>query len=296
MANKIINITLWVVLLGGLGLALIVGGCQSSGWKEGDYTGQGVQARYEKPAVPGVVIATHEDGTQTVTPLPADPPPQSAPARRTAPAADVPPPPRAANPVMTTTIIPAQGGLIQSYTITPEMKKGDQIAGSRCCTWAGEAPGTVVEKVATQKERITRNPLPAVSLDASGIHAGIGGGSVDDQAGRSWWQNVCTWFSDMFKGWIWWLVIAGVVVAAFFLLPIALPFLKPLFTSIAGGVHAAWTWLTGEFGKLLAAIKAYHAKTTPPASVAPAASTTVAPAAPVATAPTAPAVTAPRPY
>jgi hypothetical protein len=268
---RIINAALWGVLAAGVGLAMICGGCQSSAWQEGNYTGQGLQANYQQPGVPGVVIATHDDGSQTITPLPADPPRVAQPP----PAVNYWTQPRAAvpqyqSPVVTTTVIPAQPGVVESYTVTPETKTGDKVAGSRVMTWAGEAPGTVVEKVVTQKQKDVHNPLPAVNLDKTGIHVASGGGSTEEQAGQSFWQRTWVWLSDMFKGWTMWLLVIGIGVAAFFILPIFLPVLKPLFSSIASAFSAAWTWITAEFGKLWTWLATFHKKAaavTPPAAV-----------------------------
>jgi hypothetical protein len=147
-------------------------------------------------------------------------------------------------------------------------------------TWAGEAPGTAAEKVATQKDKKTHNPMPQITVDAKGVHVGSGGGSVEDQAGQSWWQRTVTWASDIFKGWTMWLLVIGLCVAGFFILPILFPFLAPIFASLADGLHRVWTWITGEFGRLFAWLKTIHLKKSAP----PSGSTTglSAPATPVA--------------
>jgi hypothetical protein len=150
--------------------------------------------------------------------------------------------------------------------VTPETQKGDKVASSRVMTWAGEAPGSVVEKVATQKEKRTHNPLPAVSVDATGIHAKAGGGSVDDQAGQSLFQRAWTWMSDVLKGWAWWVVVLGIAALAFFILPILFPVLKPIFSSIMDGLGRMWTWITGEFGRLMTWLKSVHSSKTTTAS------------------------------
>ena len=221
-------------------------GCQSSGFAEGDYTGQGLKANYTAPAVPGAVVSTHQDGSQTVVPLPSD---------KSAPAVVAPPNP---SPVVSVQIIPTTPGVVTSYVVTPEVQKGDKTAGSRCCTWAGEAPGTVSEKVATQKVARVHNALPAVNVDATGVHVAAGGGSSDVQAGQSWFQRAIVWFNDMFKDWLWWAVVAGIALLAFFVLPIALPFLKPIFSSILTGLKNAWAFITGEFTKLWTALANFH--------------------------------------
>ena len=255
-------------------------GCQSAAFSEGDYVGQGLRATADIPATPGAVVSTHEDGTVTVTALPATP----VPAATATPVVAAPAPTAVLaqtkpSPVVAITVIQPTPGKSFSYTITPETQKGDKLAASRMCTWAGEAPGTVVEKVATQKQTRTHNPLPAISVDETGIHATTGGGSIADQAGQSWFQRAWVWLSDTVKGWLWWLVIAGIAVAAFFILPILVPALAPLFASIAGAFHGAWTYITGEIGKLFAWLKTIHL--TKSVSVAPA----VSPSTPTAPAP-----------
>ena len=230
-------------------------GCQSSGFAEGDYTGQGLTATYTAPAVPGAVVSTHADGSQTVVPLPSD---------KSAPAIVAPSNP---SPVVSVQVIPTTPGVVTSYVVTPELQKGDHVAGSRCWTWAGEAPGTVSEKVATQKQTRIHNALPAVNVDATGVHVAAGGGSSDVQAGLSIWQRLWVWFNDTFKDLMWWVVIGGIVLLAFFVLPIALPFLKPIFSSILTGLKNAWAFITGEFTKLWTAIANFH-KTPAPSSVA----------------------------
>ena len=248
----------WLISIGLMvlfGVILVVTcGCQSSGFKEGDYIGQGLTATYTAPAVPGAVVSTHEDGSQTVVPLPSD---KSAPAVVT---------PANQSPVVAVTVVPTTPGVVTSYVVTPEVQKGDQVAGSRCVTWAGLAPGTVSAQVATQKQKATHNPLPSVTVDKDGIHAAAGGGSTEVQSGRSWFQNLWTWVTDTLKGWLWWLVIAGIAVAAFFILPIFLPVLKPIFSSIMDGFHRMWDWFTGEISRLMEWIKTFHKKPpTPPA-------------------------------
>jgi hypothetical protein len=251
-----------------LGIMLIACGCQSSAYQEGDYTGQGLAANYTAPAVPGAVVSTHQDGSQTVVPLPSD---------KSAPAVVAPPNP---SPVVSVQIIPTVPGVVTSYTVTPEIQKGDKTAGSRVMTWAGEAPGTVTEQVATQKVARIHNALPSVSVDATGVHVSAGGGSSDVQAGLSIWQRLWVWFNDTFKDLMWWVVIGGVVLLAFFVLPIALPFLKPIFSSILTGLKNAWAFITGEFTKLWTAIANFHNKPSA-VSLSPAATSTATSTTPV---------------
>jgi hypothetical protein len=266
-------------------------GCQSAAYLEGDYVGQGLRATADIPATPGAVVSTHEDGTVTVQPIPLAPVPTATLPLVAAPApapsvsgVSAPKP----SPVVAVTVIQPTPGKSFSYTITPESQKGDKLGASRMVTWAGEAPGTVVEKVATQKIARTHNPLPAVTVDETGIHAAAGGGSKTEQAGESWWQRLCVWFSDTLKGWVWWIVVIGIAVAAFFILPILVPALAPLFASIAGAFHGAWTYITGEIGKLIAWLKTVHIKTTSPtASASTPAPASITPSTPVS--PTSPA-------
>jgi hypothetical protein len=273
--------TRWFAILMGLILMILcLTGCQSAYFHEGDYVGQGLKATADIPPTPGAVVSTHEDGTVTVEPIPVAPAPTPAvappvrPVRPTTIAATEAP---ARSPVVAVTVIQPTPGKSFSYTITPESQKGDVVGASRMVTWAGEAPGTVVEKVATQKEKRTHNPLPAVTVDETGIHATKGGGSTDAQAGQSWWQQICTWVSDTLKGWAWWLVVIGIGVAAFFILPILVPALAPLFASIAGAFHGAWEYITGEIGKLFAWFKTIHLSK---ASVSTGAATSPAPSSP----------------
>jgi hypothetical protein len=241
-------------------LSLVLVGCQSAAFHEGDYVGQGLETHFQQPPVPGVIISTHEDGSQTVLPLEPTPAPAPVTAKAPAPAAPAPNP----SPVVQVTVVPTQPGVVTSYSITPEKKKGDFVGASRMVTWAGEAPGTVVEKVVTQKQKIDHKALPAVSVTKDGVNAQAGGGSSEDQSGLSFFQRAGVWLSDLFKGWSMWLLVAGIAVAAFFILPIFLPVLKPIFASIASGLHAAWDFLAGEFSKLLAWIKSIHTKPVTP--------------------------------
>jgi hypothetical protein len=222
-------------------LIVLVAGCQSAAYKEGNYTGQGVVASFSQAATPGVVVSTHADGTVTTVPLGSPEPKMGLP-----------------SPVVQIQVIPPQPAVSHSYRLTPEVQTGDQVAGSRVMTWAGEAPGTVVERVATQKQRATHNPLPAVNIDASGIHIAAGGGSTEDQAGQSWWQRLRVWFSDLMKSWSMALLVIGLGVAAFFLLPIFFPVLKPVFASLLNGLHSFWHWATGEIGKVFAWLTSFH--------------------------------------
>jgi hypothetical protein len=74
-----------------------------------------------------------------------------------------------------------------------------------------------------------------------------------------------------------WLLVIGIGVAAFFILPIFLPFLGPVFASLADGLHKMWDWMTGEISRLFAWFKTIPVKK----AVMPASSTT-SPSAPVA--------------
>ncbi len=278
-AYKTINMFLWFLIL----ILLTVGAsihvaCQSAKFEEGRYGGQGVEANYSQGETPAVVVATHEDGSQTVTAVP--------PAASTQPARIMP----TSSPVVAVTVVPGKPAVASSYKIKGEASDGDRLTAFRCCTWNGEAPGTVVEKVATQRQAVTRNALPPVSVDATGIHAAAGGGSSEEQAGLSIWQRAGVWLSDLFKGGLSWLLLIGLGVGAYFILPMALPFLKPLFASIGSALHAAWTWITGEFSKLFAWVKNFH-KSAPAASAPPTAASQVAPKPPIA----APAVTTTTP-
>jgi hypothetical protein len=118
-----------------------------------------------------------------------------------------------------------------------------------------------MEKVATQKEKRVHNPLPSVTVDATGVHAGMGGGSVDDQSGQSIFQRAWSAVMDTLKGWTWWLVVLGLAALAFFVLPILFPVLAPIFSSVMDGLGRMWTWITGELGRLMTWLKSVHAKT-----------------------------------
>jgi hypothetical protein len=188
-------------------------------------------------------------------------------------------------------------GSHQSYVITPEKQTGDKLDPIRVMTWAGEAPGSVVEKVLTQKQTAVHKALPAVVMDDMGIRTEAGGGSEDTHAGLSLWQRAGVWISDTLKGWSMWLLVIGVGIAAFIILPILMPGLAPVFASITGALHGAWDYTTGEVSKLFQWVKTWHnatpsATTTTTAAV----TTTTAPActAPtVVTAPPAPVIAAP---
>jgi hypothetical protein len=262
---------LWIALavyLSAVLLLCLVSGCQTADYQQAGYTGQGLTATYSTTPAPGYVVATREDGSQTVTPLLPSSEPLPPSKGKVAPTPAAPPvlqTPAAKSPVVFTKIVPPAPAVTASYKLTPEViKKGDGFTASRVMTWAGEAPGTAAEKVATQKDKVTHNPMPAVTLDAKGVHVGSGGGSTDDQAGQSWFQRMWTAGSDVLKGWGMWLLVIGIGVAAFFILPILFPVLAPLFASITAGVEKAWTYITGEIGKLIAWLKTIHLKKSVP--------------------------------
>lgn len=69
-----------------------------------------------------------------------------------------------------------------------------------------------------------------------------------------------------------WLLVGGIVIAAFIILPMFIPALGPVFSSITGALHGIWTYITGELGKIFAWIKNFHKPST--ASSSPVATST----------------------
>jgi hypothetical protein len=247
-------------------ILLTISGCQGSGYKEGDFTGQGLTAKFEQPATPDIVISTHEDGTQTVTPVTVGTPVRV---------------PATKSPIVKTTIIPGQPAVSSSYIVTPEVQTdGDRTLGFRALTWMGEAPGDVTEKVATQKQRRVQNALPAVNLDRTGIHATAGGGSSDDAAGMSWGQRIGVWFSNLFKNFSMWLLVIGIGLAVIFILPLFVPALVPVMASLWKAILTVIGWFWDVIERIIHWFEAKMQKpVVPPA---------VTPAAPVVTPPTPP--------
>ncbi len=228
-------------------------GCQSAAFEEGTFTGQGLDARYTQPATPGIILSTHQDGSQTAIPLPVKAPVVTPPNK---------------SPVIQVMVIAPTPGVVESYVITPEVQKGDKVAGSRFVTWAGEAPGTVVEKVAVQKQKGTQNPLPAVDMDAKGIHISAGGGSTQEQAGMSWWQRAWVAVSDLFKGISMWLLVIGIGLGAIFILPLFIPALVPVMAKLWGSIRTMLGWFWDVVEKIIAWFEAkMKAKTPPPPPV-----------------------------
>ena len=248
-------------------LALMLGGCQSAAMSDGAYTGQGLTATYTRPSVPGVVVSTHADGSTTVVPLVVGETP-----------APVAKPTATSSPVVQVTVIAPQPGMSASYRVTPEKQEGDKIASSRVMTWAGEAPGTVVEKVSTQKQKATHNPLPAVTLDDKGIHAAAGGGSTEDQAGMSWYQRAVVWVSDFFKGISMWLLVIGIGLVVIFVLPLIIPALAPIMARLWGAIRTVLGWAWDVVERIIAWFETKMKKTTPAVTVVPTPPAVVTPA------------------
>jgi hypothetical protein len=128
-------------------------------------------------------------------------------------------------------------------------------------TWAGEAPGTVIEKVATQKQKTTHNAVPAVVLDAKGVHASAGGGSIEDQAGLSWSQRAWVKITDFFKGISMWLLVGGLILFAVFILPLFMPFLVPIMAKVWKIILIPIGWVWDIIERI---IKWFESKKTPP--------------------------------
>jgi hypothetical protein len=256
----------WTLLLCSL---LLIFGCQSAAWHQGDFTGQGITSSLTVPPTPGMVVTTYEDGSKTVEPLVT-----TAPKPTPAPAAT----PRPA--VVSVVVVPPDPGMVEVYNVLPEAQKGDDIVHTRVMTWAGTPPGQTLVDVATQKKVAVHNPLPAVTLDRKGIHATAGGGSTETQAGRSWGQQLWDSVWNFFSGWSMVLPIIGVVLLLLFLLPVIFPALAPICAKILAVLGHVLTLGISSVVALMRRLRA--SKVNPPAPVvAPVAATPVSTGNPV---------------
>lgn len=127
------------------------------------------------------------------------------------------------------------------------------VDASRFLDITGVSPGEVASRV--EPAKITTGAAPAINITPDGIDAKETK-QVTTFVGTSgkWsflstiWQRI----KDFIKGWMMWLII-GVVVL--FILPIFIPALAPIMSSIVGFIKAAFTWICNAFVPLFAWIK-----------------------------------------
>jgi hypothetical protein len=209
--------------------ASLLAGCQFGGYRQGEVVGQGLIASYEESGQGPTVVVERADGTistgsATASPalLPGD----------------------SKSPVVKVTTIPGTPTVKTSYRVTPQTDGGFRVYANRNGTWAGSSPGEVLTAIATQKEKITNNPLPAVTLDRTGVHATAGGGSIDEVAGLSWSTRLWNWARNLVRGWSMWLLVAGIGIAAIFILPLFIPALVPVMAALWGAIRTVvgWVW------------------------------------------------------
>jgi hypothetical protein len=237
---------------------LAAAGCQTCPYEQGGSVGQGLTATYTAPAQPTTVIVTHADGTVTggaVTDL----------AKQST-----------ASPAVSVTVIPGTPGSSSSYVITPQRETGDKMAPSRVMTWAGNSPGEAVRDVATAKHKSIQNPLPAVALDATGVHAQAGGGSSDDAVGLPWHTRAWNAVTSFFRGATMWIWVLGIGLLLMFVLPIFIPALAPITAAIWKSIRTFLGWIWDVIERIIAWVEAKARKpapAVPPPPAAPAAPT-----------------------
>jgi len=189
-------------------------GCQSAAYQQGDATGQSLTATYSEQTQPPAVVVVRADGTAFGGPI-------AELARQ-----------KSGSPVVSVVVMPGSAGKTVTYAVAPQTDQGDKIAHTRIATWAGASPGEVTRDIGTQKHKSVQNPLPAVSVDATGVHAAGGGGSSDDAVGLPWYTRLKNWVVSIFRS-------LTMTLVFLVLLPVLLLFVAPLIFPAAAPICQA---------------------------------------------------------
>lgn len=212
--------------------ALVLSGCSQAAIEGGGYMGQGLAVTTQGPTV-GAVVRTYADGSSDVTAL--------------VPGVSTPATSKPVAAVMIVLPQPAKS----SYTITPERQEPDKFMGTRAMSWADKSPNDIASETVTNRKVREAKPLPAVDGQDGRISASAGGGSSETVSGLSWWKRVCNWFGHVWS--VFTMSAFGIllVIAAFFVLPIFIPALGPIFAKIPAAILSVFGWVWDQIEHLM---------------------------------------------